>query len=125
MKIEVSYAEIIDKLSILQIKLERITNHDRLKNVIIEYEYIKDIVINEMKFDLTCDEYKELIMVNELIWDAENEKRKCAKLEIFDYRFITAAMRTIICNDRRFEIKKMINNKYNSSFIEEKEHKMS
>jgi hypothetical protein len=123
MNIEVSPGEVIDKISILEIKLDRITDPEKLANVRREYDYLVDMFLNEYYTNYnSADEYYELYGINGLIWDAENIKRKKEKLQEFDEEFIQAARQTYIQNDKRSELKKIINNRLNSRFIEEKQH---
>ena len=120
MKIEVSTAEIVDKLSILHIKKENITDTIKLSNVTNEYIYLYDIVFEDLK--IFHYDYIALKTVNELLWEIEDEIRiKEARGEFDDY-FIELARKVYKTNDRRAAIKKEINLKYGSQFIEEKSY---
>jgi len=120
MKIEVSIAEIIDKLSILEIKKNNIIQADRLKNVINEYDYLYNIVFEDLK--ISKEDYKSLLEINKKLWDIEDHIRICEKKSKFDYEFIQLARNVYITNDLRSNIKKTLNIKYNSTFIEEKSY---
>ena len=120
MKIEVSIGEIIDKWTILSIKKEKITDEAKLKNVISEFEYLDSIV----KIILQTEEplVEDLLQVNRVLWNVENNKRECEKNKDFGENFIYLARTVYLMNDRRAQIKKEINIKYNSGFIEEKSY---
>lgn len=121
MEIEVSIGEIVDKLSILRIKKNNITDEDKLVNINKEYDYLYHKVFQELKID-TSDFY-EMIMVNEILWSVEDSIRDKERNKEFDQDFIEMARSVYITNDRRAEIKKQINLKYNSQFVEEKSYK--
>lgn len=121
MEIEVSIGEIVDKLSILRIKKNNITDEDKLVNINKEYDYLYHKVFQELKID-TSDFY-EMIMVNEILWGVEDSIREKERNKEFDQDFIEMARSVYITNDRRAEIKKQINLKYKSQFVEEKSYK--
>jgi len=121
MEIEVSIGEIVDKLSILRIKKNNITDEDKLVNIDKEYDYLYHKVFQELKID-TSDFY-EMIMVNEILWGVEDSIREKERNKEFDQDFIEMARSVYITNDRRAEIKKRINLKYGSLFVEEKSYK--
>jgi len=120
MKIEVSIGEIIDKWTILTIKREKIKDEAKLKNINNELDYLDSIVriILQTEEPLVAD----LVNVNRILWNIENNKRECEKNKDFGENFIYLARSVYIMNDRRAEIKKNINIKYNSGFIEEKSY---
>lgn len=120
MKIEVSIGEIVDKLSILQIKKNNIKDELKLINVINEYNYLNNIVFNELKIEES--DFFNLVIINERLWDIEDKIRDKEKEKLFDNDFIELARSVYITNDKRSEIKKEINLKYCSLFIEEKSY---
>ena len=121
MEIEVSFGEIVDKLSILQIKTEKITDNDKLTNVTKEYLYLHEIVFS--KLNISHDEqYMRLLEVNRELWDIEDKIRDKERDKEFDSDFIELARSVYFTNDKRAEIKKEINLKYNSTFVEEKSY---
>lgn len=120
MKIEVSIGEIVDKLSILEIKKNNIQNELKLVNVINEYDYLHNIVFNELKIEKS--DFFNLVIINERLWDIEDKIRDKEKEKLFDNDFIELARSVYITNDKRSEIKKEINLKYGSLFIEEKSY---
>ena len=121
MEIEVSVGEIVDKLSILQIKTEKITDNDKLKNVTKEYLYLHEIVFSKLNISHD-DQYMRLLEVNRELWDIEDKIRDKERDKEFDSDFIELARSVYFTNDKRAEIKKEINLKYNSTFVEEKSY---
>ena len=119
-KIEVSIGEIVDKLSILKIKTNNITDELKLNNVKKEYDYLFDIVFKDLK--ISEDDFHKLILINEKLWDIEDELREKERQKIFNDDFIQLARSVYFTNDRRSEIKKEINLKYGSLFVEEKSY---
>ena len=75
MKIEVSIGEIVDKLSILKIKSENITDSIKLKNVVNEYDYLFNVVENELNISTDSELYKELLSINKELWSIEDDIR--------------------------------------------------
>ena len=120
MEIEVSIGEIVDKLSILRIKKNNITDEEKLVNINKEYDYLYYKVFQELKIE--SSDFYEMIMVNEMLWNVEDSIRRKEKNKEFDQDFIEMARSVYITNDRRAEIKKSINKKYNSEFVEEKSY---
>jgi len=125
MKIEVSNGEIIDKHTILSIKLEKIKNEDKLKNIQKEYDTLTPHV-NEIKSLISEEEfeglYNDLVIVNKKLWNTEDELRILEKEKNFDSKFIDLARSVYHDNDNRAEIKKQINIKTKSDLIEEKDY---
>lgn len=125
MKIEVSNGEIVDKLSILKIKLKNINDEDKLKNIKKEHD-ILELSLPEIKkfcgpieFEIL---FNQLIDINEKLWDIEDRIRiKESKLE-FDEEFINIARSVYKFNDVRSNIKKEINLLTKSELIEEKSY---
>lgn len=118
--VPISIGELIDKITILEIKSSKIKDKNKLENVkneleklnIIEKEIIKD-EINNLK--------NELKEVNLKLWDIENAKRQHEADKRFDEEFITLARNVYIFNDKRAEIKRKINDLSGSEIVEEKE----
>ena len=121
MKIEVSVGEIVDKLSILQIKTGIIKDEEKFANVKKEYDYLYDIVFNEMKIEQI--DFFDMVVINTELWKIEDDIRKKESQKEFDQEFINLARSVYITNDKRADIKKKINIKYGSNFIEEKSYK--
>ena len=121
MKIEVSIGEIVDKLSILQIKTEFIKDEEKLNNVKKEYEYLYGIVFNEMKIQQS--DFFDMVSINKELWRIEDDIRDKERHKEFDDEFIQLARAVYVTNDKRANVKKGINIKYGSLFIEEKSYK--
>lgn len=120
MKIEVSIGEIVDKLSILQIKNGFIKDEEKLNNVKKEYDYLYDIVFNEMKIEQT--DFFDMVSINQKLWKIEDDIRDKERDKTFDDEFIQLARSVYFTNDVRAEVKKKINLKYGSMFVEEKSY---
>jgi hypothetical protein len=121
MNIEVSIGEIVDKLTILEIKKERIQEEEKLKNIIKEYDYLYDIVFNQLLIEK--EDFKNLKDVNISLWEIEDHIRDKERDKIFDEQFVVLARSVYITNDVRAKVKKEINIKYKSNFVEEKSYK--
>ena len=120
MQIEVSIGEIVDKLSILQIKLENITDEAKLVNIKKEFDYLYNIVFKDLKMQL--DDYQRLLNINKQLWDIEDDIRDEERAKRFKDKFIELARAVYVTNDERSRIKKDINIKYGSDFVEEKSY---
>ena len=120
MKIEVSNGEIIDKLTIIQIKLERIRDKGKLENLKKEYDEL--IGVSESILSLTDPLFTALYQVNCELWDIEDRIRDLERKKDFGADFIATARAVYFRNDRRSEIKREINLKTSSGLIEEKSY---
>ncbi len=120
MKIEVSNGEIIDKLTIVRIKLERIKDSAKVANIRKEYDELitiaPDIISSEDPL------YKELYDVNCELWDIEDHIRDLERKKDFGDDFVETARSVYFRNDRRSEIKREINIKTSSGLTEEKSY---
>lgn len=120
MKIEVSNGEIIDKLTIIQIKLERIKDKAKLTNLQKEYD---TLVTDSSSIISTSDPlYIALYAVNCELWDIEDLIRDLERKKDFGKDFIETARAVYFKNDRRSELKREINIKTSSGLIEEKSY---
>ena len=119
----VSPAELIDKITILEIKRQFIKNSTKLKNVNLEYKLLLDVLINNVsgseELDLLRSQLKE---VNMKLWEIEDKIRDLEKNKVFDKKFIELARLVYFTNDKRSEIKKDINKLLNSEIVEEKSY---
>jgi len=122
MKIEVSIGEIVDKLSILKIKTENITDKVKLDNVVKEYDYLLGVVENDLNISTESDLYKELLSINKELWVIEDDIRDKERDKLFDDEFISLARSVYFTNDKRADVKKRINIEYGSDFVEEKSY---
>lgn len=122
MKVEQSLGEIIDKLTILSIKKEKITDKDKLDNVTKEFDYLINLVDQEYGIKETDQFFVELKAVNQKLWDIEDGVRLKEAKQEFDEEFIKLARSVYYTNEDRLRIKKEINVKFKSYFCEEKEY---
>ena len=122
MKIEVSHGEIVDKLTILQIKKTNITDPIKLDNIVKEYDYLLSVVENDLGISTESPEYLELLSINNELWVIEDDIRDKERVKEFDDEFIKLARSVYYTNDVRAKIKKEINLKYGSLFVEEKSY---
>ena len=121
--IEVSVGELLDKISILEIKKEKIKDFDKLKYINDEYLILKkqlddNIILNDQLKKL----YKELKVINEKLWDIEDNKRMCEKKNDFGENFIKLSRDVHFLNDDRAKIKLAINNQTGSKIKEIKQY---
>jgi hypothetical protein len=120
MKIEVSNGEIIDKLTIIQIKLERIKDETKLSNLKREFDELKNATARILSMDDPL--YKSLYNVNCELWDIEDHIRDLERKKDFGDDFVKTARSVYFKNDKRSEVKREINIKTASGFIEEKSY---
>lgn len=115
--IQCSYGEIIDKLTILEIKLSKCNNEKQKINIKNEYDALKKY----RRFGMEMSElYEELKVINQILWDYEDKIRIKSRLKEFDKEYISISEQIHIHNDLRYEIKKRISLLSNSYIIEEK-----
>ena len=121
--VEVSVGELLDKLSILEIKKDRIKNPDNLNFINEEYVILKNQFENNVKIDEKLSNlFKKLKDINNKLWDIENEKRLCEKNSDFGEKFIKISRDVHFFNDERGKIKLEINNYTGSKIKEIKEY---
>ena len=118
MKIEVSIGEILDKISILEIKKNKIKDSEKLKNINNEF----NTLVESYPSYIDQFEYKDLLKINSLLWDIEDRLRLKEKNKKFDEEFIRLARDVYFTNDKRSVIKKKINIRLGSDLIEEKSY---
>jgi len=120
MKIEVSNGEIIDKLTIISIKLERIRDSAKRENLQREFEILSEAAQSIM--DEGDPLYRALYEVNSKLWDIEDTIREFERKKDFGEGFIAVAREVYFNNDKRAEIKKEINIRTSSGLTEEKSY---
>src|SRR5439155_5062706 len=121
--IEVSPGELIDKVTILQIKNERIQDAAKLHNIRTELAALTTACDQALPPSQEVSALAlELKQVNEAIWETEDALRQCERDGRFDRDFVELARSVYRNNDRRAAIKRRINEIYAARFIEEKEH---
>ena len=121
---EISVGELFDKITILNIKIKKIGDQQKLKNILKELNTLND---ESTKIDipdklLLDEQVKKLQSINEELWDIENFKRECEANKDFGENFIKLSRDVHFKNDIRAEIKKEINLLSNSIIVEEKEY---
>ena len=121
--VEVSAGELLDKLSILEIKKEKIKDPNKIKFILDEYsilneQFDKNIVSNEKLKKL----YQSLKEINEKLWVIEDDKRQCEKDKEFGEKFIKLSRDVHFYNDNRAKIKLEINNLTDSKIKEIKQY---
>ncbi len=121
--VEVSVGELLDKLSILEIKKIRIKDPSKLNFINEEYDILKNQFEKNVKIDDKLNDlFKELKHINNKLWDIENEKRLCEKNSDFSDVFIKTSRDIHFLNDKRGNIKLEINNHTGSKIKEIKEY---
>ena len=121
--VEVSVGELLDKLSILEIKKIRIKDPSKLNFINQEYDILKNQFEKNVKIDDKLNDlFKELKDINNKLWDMENEKRLCEKNSDFGNVFIKTSRDIHFLNDKRGNIKLEINNHTGSKIKEIKEY---
>jgi len=121
--VEISPGELIDKITILEIKLERISDTGKLKNVRIEFDTLIRSRDQAIASSPSLDELSgELKRINETLWDIEDDIRDCERAKDFSGRFVELARAVYVTNDKRSEVKRRINELLGSSLVEEKSY---
>ena len=121
--IKIGIGEALDRVSILEIKLDNITDEVKLKNIKKEYEYLLLVLQPIEELEGTKLLYDSLYDVNSRLWEVEDLLRVLEKKNDFTEEFINLARSVYNLNDKRAEIKKRINILYGSEFLEEKSYK--
>jgi len=121
--VEVSVGELLDKISILEIKKEKIKDSEKLKFINDEYEVLKDQLDKNVKSDEKIDKlFQSLKEINSKLWVIEDEKRLCEKNSDFSEKFIKLSRDVHFLNDDRAKIKLEINQHTGSKIKEIKKY---
>jgi len=121
--IEVSVGELLDKISILEIKKKKIKDTKKLKFISDEYSLLKDQLDKNVKSNEKIEKlFQSLKEINSKLWLIEDEKRMCEKNSDFGDNFVKLSRDVHILNDKRAEIKLEINNQTGSKIKEIKEY---
>ena len=125
MQVELSNGELLDKISILELKILRIENEEKLINVMAEFDVLNPLVVElfENHDGQLQNHYLELAKINGELWDIEDWIRDCEREKRFDKEFVELARSVYITNDKRCEVKKLINILTSSGLVEEKSYK--
>jgi len=120
---EISEGELLDKISILEIKLKEIQKSSFLEEVKKEYGILLKIKKENIKENKLINElYQKLKNINQEIWNIENIKRSYEKKKLFDNKFLEVSRKEYIANDSRAKIKSEINHILESNIKEVKQH---
>jgi hypothetical protein len=121
--IEVSVGELLDKISILEIKKDKIKDPEKLEYIRDELSLLREEFKNNIKSDSKIHKlYQSLKIINARLWTIEDDKRKCEKEKDFTENFIKLSRDVHILNDDRAKIKLEINNHTGSKIKEIKEY---
>ena len=122
-KVPVSTGELVDKITILEIKKIKINDKLKLIDIKKEHKYLKNILVKKIKLDTHIkNEIAALKKINLKLWDIEDDKRKAERNKKFGKSFILLARNVYIYNDKRAMIKLNINKITNSEIVEVKSY---
>ena len=120
---EISAGELLDKISILEIKLDKINDKENLQEINKEYKSLNDTKKSHLEITPVLQNLiNQLKDVNIMLWSIEDEKRICEKNKDFSKKFIELARNVYINNDRRAKIKSEINKLLGSNIKEIKKY---
>ena len=121
--VEVSVGELFDKISILEIKKNKIKDEEKLKYIVDEYNLLKEQMIDKVKLNEKLSGlFDALKDINSKLWVIEDDKRLCEKNSDFGEKFIKLSRDIHFLNDKRASIKLEINNQTGSKIKEIKEY---
>jgi hypothetical protein len=121
--VEVSVGELLDKISILEIKQEKIKDQDKLEFINLEHKILKDQLSHNVKTDEKLENLFQLLKdINAKLWVIEDDKRRCEKDKDFGEKFIKLSRDVHFLNDDRAKIKLEMNNHTGSKIKEIKEY---
>ncbi len=122
-RVPVSPGEVLDKITILEIKSERMTDPQKVANVRVELDLLQKTWAEAIREDDTIrDLHAQLKEINEALWEIEDDIRDKERAKEFDERFIELARAVYFTNDRRSEVKKKLNLHLGSQIVEEKSY---
>ena len=121
--VEVSVGELFDKITILEIKKDKIKDKEKLKYIVDEYNLLKEQMVNKVKLNEKLNGlFDTLKDINSKLWVIEDDKRLCEKNSDFGEKFIKLSRDIHFLNDKRASIKLEINNQTGSKIKEIKEY---
>ena len=123
-KAPTSIGDLIDRLSILEIKKERIHDLNKIEYVNTELKSLQ-VLLNEENINLKKinNLYEEISNINSKLWEIEDDIRECERKKIFNDEFIELARSDYFTNDKRAKLKEEINIKFESQIVEVKSYK--
>ena len=122
MKVEISNGELLDKFSILEIKMGNISDPSKLTNIENEYRELTSDCTDLLRNSTVSSLYAELKSINQKLWIVEDDIRECERRKDFGQEFISLAREVYFTNDERARVKKEINLASGSSLVEEKSY---
>jgi hypothetical protein len=122
MKVEISNGELLDKFSILEIKIGNITDPSKLTNIENEYRELTSDCTDLLRNSTISSLYSELKSINQKLWTVEDDIRECERKKDFGQEFIDLARGVYFTNDDRARVKKEINLASGSLLVEEKSY---
>ena len=122
MKVEISNGELLDKFSILEIKMGNITDPSKLTNVENEYRELTSDCTDLLRNSSISTLYSELKSINQRLWTVEDDIREFERRKDFGQEFVSLAREVYFTNDDRARVKKEINLASGSSLVEEKSY---
>jgi len=121
--VPVSPGEVLDKITILEIKSERMADPEKVANVRVELALLQETWASAVNRDPVIDDlHDQLKKINETLWEIEDDIRDKERVKEFDERFIELARQVYFTNDRRSQVKKELNLNLGSLIIEEKSY---
>ncbi len=121
--VSISLGELLDKITILEIKYQKIEDIEKKQNIKHELDLLNSKYFKVKELNLEIENYfVQLKEINLELWDIEENVRDCEKRKKFDKEFIELSRSIYIKNDLRFEIKNQINKKFSSDIVEEKSY---
>jgi len=121
--VPVSPGEVLDKITILEIKSERMSDAEKVANVRVELELLQETWASSVEEDsVIVDLHAQLKEINEALWEIEDDIRDKERAKEFDERFVELARSVYFTNDRRSQVKKDLNLHLGSEIIEEKSY---
>ena len=122
-QVPVSPGEVLDKITILEIKSERMDDPQKVANVRVELKLLQDTWREAIEDDdVIRDLHAQLKEINEALWEIEDDIRDKERVKEFDEKFIELARAVYFTNDRRSEVKKKLNLHLGSQIVEEKSY---
>ena len=118
----VSLGELVDKISILLVKQKNIKDQKKLDLVNKEYGFLNEILSKHVKLEEVQNYLNELTEINSKLWIIEDDLRDCERRKKFDENFIELARSVYFTNDKRANIKLVINNNFGSELVEVKSY---
>jgi hypothetical protein len=121
--VPVSPGEVLDKITILEIKSERMTDPEKVANVRVELELLRETWAQAVQEDEVVRRLHDALKeINEKLWEIEDDIRDKERVKEFDERFVELARAVYFTNDRRSQVKKELNLHLGSQIIEEKSY---